>query len=127
MEATTIKQGLELIKIGIDKETADMHYWEAEGKEYLYVGKCSDINGTPAWSLGALVNLFPVGNDKPTFNLTRGGWNPKMDRHVDDWFAEYENEGSIKNHFWITAKGKTATDAVVKLMKTLKKEKIEFL
>lgn len=59
MIATTVEQSKKLIELGLSADTADMHYWEAEGKEYLYIGKCSDINGTPAWSLSKLLELMP--------------------------------------------------------------------
>lgn len=74
MTATTIEQSKKLIELGIDVNTADMHYWESEGKEYLYVGKCSDINGIPAWSLSALLGLIkPVNENTYTIQGTLDG------------------------------------------------------
>lgn len=67
---TNIEQSKKLIELELSADTADMHYWEAEGKEYLYVGKCSDINGTPAWSLPALLNVIPC----PSLHKTFSGW-----------------------------------------------------
>ena len=56
---TTLNEARQLIKAGLLVETADMHYWLAEGKEYIYTGKCSDPNGISCWSLGALTQLLP--------------------------------------------------------------------
>lgn len=56
---TTLEEAKQLVKAGLPVETADMHYWLAEGREYVYTGKCSDSNGIPCWSLGALINLLP--------------------------------------------------------------------
>lgn len=75
----------------------------------------------PCWSLGALMNLFPCGIDKPVFTLTRGGLNGKTDKHTNDWFALYENEGDDKPYFWIQKRDKKAVKAIVKLILELKK------
>lgn len=56
--ATRPEWGKELIEAGVDVKTADFHWWYAEGKEYLYVGACSDPNGEPAWSVTALFGLL---------------------------------------------------------------------
>ena len=77
--ATSINQSKKLIELGIDRETADMYYWESEGKEYLYVGKCNDINGIPAWSLSALMELMPFPSLHNFFN---NKW--RCDIHYED-------------------------------------------
>lgn len=56
---TTLEQSRRLVGSGISPDTADMHYWESEGKVYTYVGKCEDVNGIPCWSVGALIDLIP--------------------------------------------------------------------
>lgn len=56
---TTLEEAKQLVEAGLPVKTADMYYWLAEGKEYVYTGKCSDSNGIPCWSLGALVQLLP--------------------------------------------------------------------
>ena len=33
---TTLEEAKQLVKVGLPIETADMHYWLAEGKEYVY-------------------------------------------------------------------------------------------
>lgn len=56
---TTIEQSKKLVKLGLNPDTADMCMWESEGKIYVYVCKPDDINCTPCWSLGALLELMP--------------------------------------------------------------------
>ena len=55
---TNLLQSKELKDL-VPKESSDMYWWYSEGKQYLYVGECSDPNGIPAWSLSALVSLLP--------------------------------------------------------------------
>ena len=57
---TTIEEAKQLVEAGLPVETADMYYWLAEEREYVYTGKCSDPNGIPCWSLGALVSMLPL-------------------------------------------------------------------
>ena len=64
--ATSIEQGKALLKLGIDRSSADMYWWYAEGKNYLYVGTPKDDNAVPAWSLSALMGIIPI-----TANLTK--------------------------------------------------------
>lgn len=56
---TTLEQSRRLVGSGISPDTADMYYWESEGKVYTYVGKREDVNGIPCWSVGALIDLIP--------------------------------------------------------------------
>ena len=56
---TDKNQSERLLALGLKKETADMHYWESEGKIYTYVGQMGDPNGIPAWSLHRLLLLIP--------------------------------------------------------------------
>lgn len=73
--ATNENQSKKLIELGLSADTADMHYWEAEGKEYLYVGKCSDIRSTPAWSLSALLDVLPFPQlSKDKLGSGKVGW-----------------------------------------------------
>lgn len=53
---TSIEQAKILAKI-LPLESADMYWWEAEGKDYIYVGKCP-LNGIPAWSVSALLDYL---------------------------------------------------------------------
>jgi hypothetical protein len=57
--ATTIEQSKEILKLGVSADTADMYWWSTNDKDYLYTGKCDDPNGIPAWSVYALMDLFP--------------------------------------------------------------------
>ena len=57
--ATSIEQGKALLKLGIDRSSADMYWWYAEGKNYLYVGTPKDDNAVPAWSLDELMYQLP--------------------------------------------------------------------
>lgn len=59
--ATSIEQSKKLIELGIDINTADMHYqWYSETESALHVGKGSKkLNADcPAWSLSALLGLI---------------------------------------------------------------------
>ncbi len=59
---TSIEQSKELLELGIDVNTADMHYqWYSETESALHVGKGSKkLNADcPAWSLSALMSLLP--------------------------------------------------------------------
>jgi hypothetical protein len=55
---TTLEQSKKLVEAGLDPNTADMSVFEAEGKQYVYAHKPDDINCTPCWSLGALLNVM---------------------------------------------------------------------
>lgn len=59
---TTIDQSKKLIELGIDVNTADMHYqWYSETESALHVGKGSKkLNADcPAWSLSILMDMLP--------------------------------------------------------------------
>lgn len=56
---TTREQSERLLALGLKKETADCHYWYAEGKWYTYIGKPNEFNCIPAWSLHRLIALCP--------------------------------------------------------------------
>lgn len=66
--ATSIEESKRLLELGIDQNTADMHYQYAPNSEKLYVipqiGSPSIVRlygkeCIPAWSLGALIELLP--------------------------------------------------------------------
>lgn len=82
--ATSIKQSQALLEIGIDRSTADMYWWYAEGKNYLYVGKPTDDNAVPAWSLNTLVELLPMEHDGNTINIAEedGYWCIRYGLHL---------------------------------------------
>lgn len=72
----------------------------------------------PAYSLAALLNIFPCSKESPIVNLTRGGWNPSFTRR---WFATWEDED--KNILY-SCDGTSPIDAVVELIMKLHKQKL---
>ena len=62
--ATSIEQGEELLKLGIDPDTADMARCHMGYCNRLLPVNDMDVDRwekTPAWSLTALMNLLPTG------------------------------------------------------------------
>lgn len=107
---TTLEQSQKLIKLGIDVDTADI-WWverykrhatmdykyivEDEPYYYLSLTKPSNDNysqdivkGIPAWSLSALMDLLPKGEDT-VIDLCFGGY--KGEEYIDEWFCSFEN------------------------------------
>ena len=116
---TDVEQSRKLAEI-VPAYTADMSYenWTYDnGIKALIINlstaKSKDI---PAWSLEALINLFPAYKDDemPIFSLTRGGYTPSFTRN---WFASWGH--------W-TFNAKEPIDAVVGLILLLKENNIEF-
>lgn len=79
---TDIKQSRELIKLGLDPKTADMHYWTAwagsvskEKRDTPIVGlppkDAIETYWIPAWSLSALLDLLPesVSPDNDSYQI----------------------------------------------------------
>lgn len=50
-QVLSIEQMQHLQELGVDTSKASCYWWYAEGKNYLYWGKCSDINGIPTFTL----------------------------------------------------------------------------
>ena len=117
MGYTTLEESRLLIELGVKPETADMHYWNAEGKDYVYVGKSDTVNSVPCWSLNALIELFPTGENAPTFTLTRCGTDIKIEQHNNDWYAEWEDD---RLYLRLTDEN-SPVSAVVKLIEKLVK------
>jgi len=116
---TDVDQSKKLAEI-VPTHTADISYehWTYDnGIEALIVNlstaKSKDV---PAWSLEALIDLFPAykDDDMPTFSLTRGGWTPSFTRN---WFASWGN--------W-NYNDIEPVDAVVGLILLLKENNVEF-
>ena len=82
--ATSIEQGKALLELGIDRSTADMYWWYAEDKYYLYVGKPKDENAIPAWSLGMLLELLSIEINDNTIDITGedGYWYIQYGLHL---------------------------------------------
>ncbi len=58
-QVLSIKQMRHLEKLGVDTSKASCYWWYAEGKNYLYWGKCSDVNGIPTFNLQDILNMLP--------------------------------------------------------------------
>ena len=76
----------------------------------------NSVKFIPAWSLGALLNIFPCCKELPIVNLTRGGWNPSFTRR---WFATWEDE-----NIFFSCDGTSPVDAVIELIMKLHQEKL---
>lgn len=116
---TDVEQSKKLAEI-IPTHTADMSYesWTYDnGVKALIINLCTvKSKDIPAWSLAALINLFPAykNDEMPTFTLTRGGWAPSFTRN---WFATWGH--------W-TFDAREPIDAVVGLILLLKENNVEF-
>lgn len=116
---TNIEQSKKLAEI-VPAYTADMSYesWTYDnGVRALIINLCTaKSKDVPAWSLAALINLFPAYKDDkiPTFSLTRGGWAPSFTKN---WFATWGN--------W-SFDAIEPIDAVVGLILLLKENNVEF-
>lgn len=59
---TSIEQSNELLKFGINADTADLHYESTpDGNYEIIVGRVKSDEDIPAWSLSALIELLPSG------------------------------------------------------------------
>lgn len=54
-----ISQMQHLKELGVDTSKESCYIGEAEGKEYLHFGKCTDINGIPTFTLQDILDLLP--------------------------------------------------------------------
>lgn len=100
--ATTIEQSKKLEELGIDVESADMHYWfDAYYNEFsLEPRKASDnMEKFPAWSLGALIKLLPNEIRNKRFNvvyyLTINKDSITYSNRMEDEECEYERYGDL--------------------------------
>ena len=100
--ATTIEQSKKLELLGIDVDTADMHYWfDANYNEFfLEPSKASNnIEKFPAWSLGALIKLLPNEIRDKRFNvvyyLTINKDSITYSNRMEDEECEYECYGDL--------------------------------
>lgn len=137
MIATTLEQSRKLVEIGVNTNIADctITFSEERGQfiadKYPAMRPYSDVYNEfklkrftdnyiqnlihPAWSLDALINMFPCCKDDgaPIFELTRGGYTPSFTRN---WFASWR--GDEVN---IECNAKTAIDAILGLIVELYK------
>lgn len=88
--ATTISQSDELLSLGVEPKTADMHYvsqmrdvptsYELGLTDYTsaqkWIGTNNVVEVKPAWSLSALLNMIPlIEGDSPMLMKTvHGDW-----------------------------------------------------
>ena len=119
--ATDIEQGKRLEGI-VHRNTADM-FWLVTSETRLHpimedLSKYDRWEHYRAWSLDALINLFPCckDDDAPVFELTRGGWTPSF---THNWFASWRGGGVN-----IEVNAKEAVDAVFGLIEELKRNNL---
>lgn len=126
---TTIEQSQKLIELGIDVETADMHYHtnsmyeEYPCNEIVYIACLSKPEkynkyDIPAWSLAALLDILP-NDEVTTTTVTRGGWvwTSESAKYLDIWLADYETE---KHDNDFTLSEDTPLDAAFEMVVWLK-------
>lgn len=103
---TTIEQSERLIKLGLDKSTADMHYFfDGYNPTRLDVGydksTAKFYRGTknkymPAWSLSALLNIMPKINCSAT-----GIFYPHLAKHqTGKYICVYTNNDNSGSGEW---------------------------
>jgi hypothetical protein len=137
---TSIEQSKKLIELGIDEDTSDMVYLkdyflgdeeeEDDEEDYnLLVGSYHEgyaetddgsriplfVQHIPAWSLSALLDLPPKGEDNG-IDLCFGGY--KGEEYIDEWFCTFEdNKEPFEFH---TCNNKDKLDAVFEMVCWLK-------
>ena len=93
-EVLSISQMEHLQELGLDTSKASCYIWEAEGKEYLYWGKCEDANGIPTFTLPDILELLPkeiCGNEITIYH------------HRNYWSIYYYGIYSVENKSLIDA------------------------
>ena len=58
-QVLSVEQMQHLQELGVDTSKASCYWWYAEGKNYLYWGKCSDANGIPTFNLQDMLEMMP--------------------------------------------------------------------
>lgn len=113
-----------LVRLGVDPNTADMHH-RIEADEWYDTSLCYDADEakqmdgyTPCWSLNALVELFPTGDNAPVFTLTRCGTDIATEQTNDDWYAEWESDDT-----YLVFHDPSAVGAVIQLLSKLIQDK----
>lgn len=130
---TSLEQSKKLVELGIDINTADMFYADIlVNDEHKYIihplesygfktfkdtkGRESNkLKFIPAWSLSALLDLLPKGEDN-NIDLCFGGYNGE--EYIDEWFCTFEdNKEPFEFH---TCNNKDKLDAVFEMIVYLK-------
>ena len=85
---TDLEQSKKLIELGIDVNTADMcRSTDIPDLPTLLAYPIWEYN-IPAWSLSALLDLLPKGEDT-VIDLCFGGY--KGEEYIDEWFCSFED------------------------------------
>lgn len=132
MIATTLKQSRELSSLGIDSDTADMHYAFTvtggsafqdmiDGAAILLPGKRNTrYPYEPAWSLDALLELTPRSitsekNGQTYLSFHRG--------YEDNWMIEYSFDDIDMDYLEVKFEQKNPVDAAFEMVVWLKENK----
>ena len=68
MNYTSIEQSKKLLELGLNPESADMHWWIDDGNKAVFIGynvesaknyTDTKMDYIPCWSVGALLELMP--------------------------------------------------------------------
>lgn len=111
-QVLSIEQMQHLKKLGVDTSKASCYWWYAEGKNYLYWGKCSDINGIPTFTLQDMLEMMPSRfssipfEDKEQYVIHY----MVMEKLTGKWFIGY-TYGLIKGKWIIKFQGDLLTCA----------------
>lgn len=121
---TSIEQSYRLVGLGIDQNTADCEWWVHKDGKYSNwfksPGRKFPENGfVPAWTLEALLNLFPK-DDTVTINLRylSSTFDGKGNHLKNVWCCTYDNLQVCKDFY-----GETALDAAYETMDWLLENK----
>jgi hypothetical protein len=115
-QVLSIKQMKHLQDLGVDISKASCYWWYAEGKNYLYWGKCSDINGIPTFTLQDMLEMMPDMIEKNNilfFLLLKKQYGHYMCSYVNMikfeelWFIASENilTCAYETLCWLAEKG----------------------
>ena len=88
-QVLSISQMEHLQELGLDTSKASCYIWESEGKEYLYWGKCEDINGIPIFTLQDILELLPtiIKHEDEAYYIEIG----KYVSLKESWYVRYSN------------------------------------
>lgn len=87
-QVLSIDQMNHLKALGLDTSKASCYIWESDGKEYLYWGKCEDINGIPAFTLQDILQLLPYKIVASYLNIGKKSFSGDI-----LFYTEYSNFG----------------------------------
>lgn len=119
---TSIEQSERLVKLGLDKSTADMHYFsDGYNPTRLDIGYDKDnfkfYRGTknkyiPAWSLSALLLIIPecitLSEDEVYYF--------QLFPSIDEWYTQYQNPDKMASYLKIVGFKETPVDACFEMV-----------